>query len=35
MPVKFTAAGLEMDKVSTKIANKIKHGAMGEYEEWR
>lgn len=34
IPARFTAAGLDMDKVSAEIANNIKHGTRGEFEEW-
>lgn len=37
IPAKFTAAGLEMETVSTDMAHKVKQGGSGkgEFEEWR
>lgn len=30
----FTGEGLDMDKVTTEMASKIKNGTTGDYEEW-
>ncbi|UWG63455.1 antitoxin of toxin-antitoxin stability system [Shewanella xiamenensis] len=35
IPAQFTAANLNMDEVSTQMANKLKQGARGEFEEWK
>lgn len=34
IPASFTAAGLDLDKVSAEIARKVKQGTKGEFEEW-
>ncbi|MGI5310327.1 hypothetical protein [Rheinheimera sp. WS51] len=35
IPAKFTAEGLDMDKVSADMAKKVKQGGKGEFEEWQ
>ncbi|CBL44717.1 Antitoxin of toxin-antitoxin stability system protein [gamma proteobacterium HdN1] len=34
IPAKFTGEGLDMDKITSEIANKFKQGTAGDYEEW-
>ncbi|WP_445769438.1 hypothetical protein [Rheinheimera sp.] len=35
IPAMFTAEGLNMDKVSADMAQKVKQGGKGEFEEWQ
>ena len=34
IPAKFTGEGVDMDKVASEMASKIKNGDGGDYEEW-
>ncbi|MCT8345215.1 MULTISPECIES: antitoxin of toxin-antitoxin stability system [Photorhabdus] len=34
IPANFTGEGLNMNKITTKMAAKIKEGMAGDYEEW-